>query len=209
MAYQKDLGRVKGDQGNVFIPSMEIINGKMVFSWTEQSAELHTAPPNKEITLPVYYPTINDQNQLVFVCNSEDINPPANANLTFNVIGPKGDDGEMKLRTQTVTDLETLLSNPSSIREDTLYITSDNYVYFINIEEVNGENTYTPVKLEGISLDNYYTKQEIYNKTEIDDMFYESATYMALMFQLLDVSEPNYVEDEIIDDNYDNTEDEP
>ena len=209
MAYQKDLGRVKGDQGNVFIPNMEIVNGKMVFSWTEQSAELHTAPPNKEITLPVYYPTINDQNQLVFVCNSEDINPPANANLTFNVIGPKGDDGEMKLRTQTVTDLETLLSNPSSIREDTLYITSDNYVYFINIEEINGENTYTPVKLEGISLDNYYTKQEVYNKTEIDDMFYESATYMALMFQLLDVSEPDYVEDENIDDNYDNTEDEP
>lgn len=209
MAYQKDLGRVKGDQGNVFIPNMEIVNGKMVFSWIEQSAELHTAPPNKEITLPVYYPTINDQNQLVFVCNSEDINPPTNANLTFDVIGPKGDDGEMKLRTQTVTDLETLLSNPSSIREDTLYITSDNYVYFINIEEVNGENTYTPVKLEGISLDNYYTKQEVYNKTEIDDMFYESATYMALMFQLLDVSEPNYVEDEIIDDNYDNTEDEP
>ena len=208
MAYQKDLGRVKGDQGNVFIPSMEIVNGKMVFSWTEQSAELHTAPPNKEITLPVYYPTI-DGNRLKFVCNSNDVVTSDDIRLDFDIVGPKGDDGEMKLRTQTVTDLETLLSNPSSIREDTLYITSDNYVYFINIEEINGENTYTPVKLEGISLDNYYTKQEVYNKTEIDDMFYESATYMALMFQLLDVSEPNYVEDENIDDNYDDIEDEP
>ena len=208
MAYQKDLGRVKGDQGNVFIPNVTIENGKMVFSWEEQTAELHTAPSRQEITLPVYYPTKNEFNQLEFVCNT-DVYLPTHANLIFDVIGPKGDSGEMKLRTQSVTDLETLLSNPSSIREDTLYITSDNYVYFINIEEVNGENTYTPVKLEGISLDNYYNKQEVYNKTEIDDMFYESATYMALMFQLLDVSEPNYVEDEIIDDNYDNTEDEP
>lgn len=102
----------------------------------------------------------------------------------------------MKLRTENVSSLESLLSTPENIREDTLYITAnDGYVYFINIEGEGANATYTPVKLEGVNLDNYYTKSETYNRTEIDNMFYDTATYMALMFQLLDVQEPEYTEE--------------
>ena len=195
MAYQKDLGRVKGDKGNVYVPNLTIENGYLVLTWTETIDNNRADEYISRVKLPVYYPT-KSGDQLVFVSNSSDVVVGQDLNLTFDVKGDKGDPGEMKLRTENVSSLESLLSTPENIREDTLYITAnDGYVYFINIEGEGANTTYTPVKLEGVNLDNYYTKLETYNRTEIDNMFYDTATYMALMFQLLDVQEPEYTEE--------------
>ena len=89
----------------------------------------------------------------------------------------------------------------ASIEEFAKYFNDKLIEFKLTTESKKNSNENSVKNSIETAIGNHYVK--------IDDMFYESATYMALMFQLLDVSEPNYVEDEIIDDNYDNTEDEP
>lgn len=195
MAYQKDLGRVKGDKGNVYVPNLTIENGYLVLTWTETIDNNRADEYVSRVKLPVYYPT-KSGDQLVFVSNSSDVVVGQDLNLRFDIKGDKGDPGDVKLRTEHVSNLETLLSHPANIREDTLYITENNgYVYFISIEGTEANPIYTPIKLEGINLDNYYTKLETYSRTQIDDMFNGTSAIVAQIFHLLDIEEIQYEED--------------
>lgn len=209
MAYHKDLGQVKGDQGNFFDPEVTVERNKIKFTWVEKTADGTITEQTKTmfIDIPIYVPVITevtDDNSL----ETEQLLSFVQANAadivtlpSVNIKGEKGDPGEMKIRIAYVNSLEALLDNPSGIREDTLYVTNDtNYVYFIDVDNSGDEPVYTPIKLEGINLDNYYTKLQTYSREDIDAMFKETAAYMALMYQLLDVSEPDNLNEAFSDE---------
>lgn len=87
------------------------------------------------------------------------------------------------------------------IRSDTLYVARDGqYVYFIDVTLEGNQNQeetkyYTATKLEGISLDNYYTKQETYSTAQMDNMFTAATDYTNWILGLLDIENPtDYIE---------------
>jgi hypothetical protein len=219
MTYQKNLGKVKGDKGNIFVPNVSVTqDNKLNFSWTEQTNDTIHNVASQEVSLKVFKPVLNNNGDLTFeLINVDSFDASAAEsfydNLPINIKGPDGEAGQMKLRTQTVKndsaffediknvtydffpaqeDIDNSFSIDANddvwvgdykIREDTLYITSDHYIYVINIDQEH----YTATKLEGISLDNYYTKEQTYSKSDVDTMFADATQYMALIYRLLDV----------------------
>ena len=219
MAYTKDLGNVKGDTGDYFEPSLTIDNdGKVTFLWTKKVYNDTTDPAiSKNIYLPIYYPESYDERTgnltltKRFVTNNDQ-------SVVVHIKGEKGDPGDVRFQTQPTLSnheffdemknkpveylMDSDLYNPNDddnkvkVKEDVLYITNDNYVYFVTINTNVTPTTYTATKLEGINLDNFYTKQETYSATEIDEMFTTAAADINLIFQLLDVLEPEINEEE-------------
>ena len=234
MVYIKDLGRVKGDKGNIYQPSVQVKeNGKIAFTWVETKdndmRDEQTQQLETEIDFPIMLPSVNNDGYISFsltnvsaVQNGGEITPQC-------IKGDDGNPGEMKLRTEHVNDDSLFFEdmrnvdyeyfitdnaessfrvdsighkvkiNGDDVREDTLYITSDNYVYVINIEHDINNNpiSYTATKLEGINLSKYYTKEETYSRSEIQQKFEINNLYLQYILGLLDSETPNYIDETI------------
>lgn len=224
MAYQKDLGKVKGDKGNSFQPSVSVENNKVKITWTEQISNTDTASTRTDfVDFPIFVPVLEQNGDLHFERQNASLTNESTS--TVNIRGPDGADGQMRIRIQKVIDTHEFFDNMQRvdytyfpddvtssftvdanynvchggdpIRSDTLYIAKDGqYVYFIDTTLEGNENQeetkyYTATKLEGISLDNYYTKQETYSTAEMDNMFSAATNYTNWILGLLDIENPN------------------
>ncbi len=228
MAYQKNLGKVKGDRGNSFKPTVEMINDQLKITWTEQISNANTPSSSYDmVDIPIYIPRLTNNSDLYF--EKQNASTAEASMYLGNIRGAAGADGQMRIRIQNVIDSNVFFDNmkrvdytyfPNDnsssftvdgennvcfggepIREDTLYIANDGqYVYFINITIEGNENQeetqyYTATKLEGISLDNYYTKQETYSRSEMDTMLGQATNYTNWILGLLDIENPeNYID---------------
>ena len=185
MAYTKDLGNVKGDDGDVYLPDISIYDGYLRFRWVKTPAEevANRVTEEKNLNIPVYVPgnMDNDGNVTFSLTQTvRDINGNVLPNKTLHLKGDKGDPGNASFRIQHVTQNSINDIPVVDRRTDTIYVKDTKaWVY-----DANAQNFFM---LEGIDLSDYYRKSETYNRTEIDDMFNEITAQAELMHMLLDV----------------------
>ena len=192
MAYTKDLGNVKGEDGDVYLPDISIKNGKLHFQWVKTPAEEveHRLTQEKDLNIPVYVPTeMNNNGDLTFSLTQTvigtDGNPLPN-DKTFHVKGEKGDTGATAFRIESIDQYPTVNDIPiADRREDTIYVKGTKaWVYKPNINDPTAEQFFM---LEGIDLSNYYTISQTYSSSEVNQMFADVTSQVELMHMLLDV----------------------
>ena len=60
MSYNQDLGRVKGDKGTTYIPSITLENGKQYISYeSDDGTPIPSVLQKKEFTSFVYKPSLD------------------------------------------------------------------------------------------------------------------------------------------------------
>ena len=167
MSYNKNLGKVKGDTGTTYIPSIITRNGKQYISFTSSDGTALPAGLRDpiEITPQVYMPRINDNNELEFYLNSD----PSNI---INVGNVKGDPGIASIGVRTVEELP----NINTLTEDDkkyIYIIDNGDAYldaavfsdnkFVYLESIVRFNDYALLR-------DVYTRDESYSKAQIDNL---------------------------------------
>lgn len=170
MSYKENLGRVKGETGTSFVPTLDEVveNGirKMKIKWNAVN-ETNPASPAESDFLPyVYVPYYDGGDTITF--SLERASQPS---LSFNSIkGEKGDAGH--LATKILAD-ETALPTGNNIDTDTIYVIDEScYIW--------DKNTNDWVVLENmIKFQDYYTKNETYGAYQSNNT--QSTTYSADM----------------------------
>lgn len=94
MSYIENLGRVKGDKGKVYVPSVKVENGKRYITWGEP-VDAPTAPPGDiDITPKIYTPQLDREGNISFYLSTVNIDDNANIMpLSINLGKIKGDPG--------------------------------------------------------------------------------------------------------------------
>lgn len=185
MAYTKDLGNVKGEDGDIYLPEISINNGYLYFKWVKTPADEieNVLTTEKRLNIPVYVPnTMTNDGDLTFTLTQtvRDINGTPLPNKTFHVKGDKGDTGNTAFRIQHVSENNVDQIPVANRRTDTIYVKNTKAWIYDDIEEAF-------FMLEGIDLSNYYKKTETYSQTEIDEMFNEITSQTELAYKLLDI----------------------
>lgn len=161
MSYDKNLGRVKGDTGTTYIPSITIENNKQYISFTSSDGTPVPASLQKrEFASYVYVPAYDESTGILSFTLQTGVDSSV---VAGNVKGPKGD-STIRIESCTYNELP---ANPTAIQKGTIYVitdTDDTYLDAVIYSETKGDYVYLENK---IRFDNYYTKQETYNKTEL------------------------------------------
>ena len=177
MSYEKNLGRVKGEQGVAFYPVATIVEDKVTIDW-------HCTDPDYTGTLPdatdiipmVYYPHYNSETgMLSWSKRTNEGVPPA-----VKIKGDKGDPGTIQLDVTFVEELPPV----NQAQEGIIYLIKvpdegdkdkyDSYIYESDV------NDFVNLGLSSLDLSKYYTKSEIdgmfnqvYTKNAIDSLIGE------------------------------------
>lgn len=178
MAYRESLGRVKGDTGQIYIPSIKEENNNRYIEWT--LADEPPADVNRiDITPKVYLPSIDENGNISFILTNV---MPASIN-SVNIKGDKGDPGEVN------TTVVSTLPAKADAQEGIVYI-HDGDAFVFDKEE---NEFYLLDNLA--NFDNYYTKDEsdetFYSKTQIDNMFGNIAACQEAIIYTLDKNSVN------------------
>lgn len=185
MAYTKDLGNVKGEDGDIYLPSISIKDGYLNFKWIKTPAEQieNRLTEEKNLNIPIYIPSEMDANGNVTFSLSQtvrDINGNILPNKTFHLKGDKGDTGNTAFHVQHVTENSVNDIPVANRQADTIYIKGTKAWFY----DTEAQDFFM---LEGIDLSDYYRKSETYNQTEINNMFTEITSQVELIHMLLDV----------------------
>lgn len=157
MSYRKNLGKVIGKEGKVYIPEITERSGRRFITW--QLADKAGAQPSDiDITPQAYLPSIDNNGNISFVLTTA---LPSSI-PSKNIKGPKGDPGEVD------TTLVAELPAKTEAVEGVIYIHN-------GIATVFDEQTNSFYDLDNlVKFDNYFTKDEtderFYTKSEIDAM---------------------------------------
>lgn len=220
MAYTKNLGRVKGEKGDLYYPNLSYQDGQFIFAWRRENDTFIDNTP-KQLTAPVLIPTYDSETgNLKFVPNVpiRDNNGNlistnvADTPYNWHIKGDKGDNAVAefdinhtnKTLEELIIDLRTQRGTISSeelkqiYNSSTLYIvkpdsnstsSADIYVYD-DADDINDSDRF--IKIEGMDLSDYYRKNQLYNREEIDDMFDTQQQYLQAILRLLDVEDNQY-----------------
>lgn len=170
MSFEKNLGRVQGEQGIAFYPIATINDDVVTISWqctdSNYTGEL---PDDIDIIPTVYYPHYNSETGILsWSKRTTEGLPPA-----MSIKGDKGDPGSIQLDVEFVEDLSSIRNPQEGIMyfvalEDDKY---DTYIYESDI------NDFLNLGLSSLDLSNYYNKDEIdallnnyYTKSAIDEV---------------------------------------
>lgn len=202
MAYSKNLGRVRGKKGGYY--DINIVRDsegiyKVNYDYQDNNQEQIPGAKNPDtLLMPVYAP-IWETNQLgeptgrlKFVLREADNLP--NESDYINLMGPQGPAGEVRINIQhtsypTKEAMETAANDP-----DSGFIPDPSTLYIIQKSDALSEiYAYDEDKghfdsLDGVDLSNYYTKDKVYTKNEIDEFLYDISYYDRLALAMLDVS---------------------
>lgn len=170
MAFQQNLGRVKGDKGTAYIPQITIRDGKQYISYISNDG---TAVPaslsEQEFVSSIYVPYINEEGHLIFRLQND-------ADEVIDVGDITGPPGHSTIGTKVVlsepvyeelpTDEQELIDDGKSL----IYIISSDEAYldvgifqgrkFLYLENKIRFNEYRLVE-------DSYSKSETYSKSEI------------------------------------------
>ena len=174
MSYRENLGRVKGDKGKVYIPSIVIRNNKKYITWTLQE-ENNSVPQDIDITPKVYLPSVDSNGNISFVLTESTPDSIAAVNIT----GPQGPAGAVN------TNVVANLPAKSEAQEGIIYIHDDGVATVFDTEENDFFDLDNLVKFQ-----DYWTKTEIeqkyYNKTDIDNKLGNIMQCQDALIHLLD-----------------------
>lgn len=191
MAWIKDLGNVKGETGNIYVPKIEIQNDVLRLTWEEKTPEeaAATIMEGQDIPVPVYVPerTNNDDDSITF-----DVLPKVKEKYgnntfqskTFDVRGPPGGATTiLQIDFFEGDNIQSYFENNNLIpKENTFYVqrttsSEDPKVYIYNDSKF--------IKMEGMDLSNYYTKTEV--ETYVNNKISEVNSQAELALRLLDI----------------------
>lgn len=178
MSYRKNLGRVKGEKGKVYIPQTVERNSRKYITWTLTEEE-NEQPEDIDITPKAYLPTVDNNGNISFVLTTT--LPASIPNV--NIKGPKGDTGEVE------TVLVDSLPPKNQAHEGLIYIHN-------GIATVFDAQTYEYYDLDNlVKFDNYYTKTEtnerFYTKTDVNNLLGNIAQCQEAIIYTLDKGSVN------------------
>lgn len=174
ISYNINLGRVKGDTGTSYIPSIVIQNGKQYIKYTSSD---NTPLPDvlqglHPFNSKFYEPSLSpDGNSLVFSLQS-------NVSDTITLSNVKGAPGRNLINIKVVENVPNVASLTDSDK-NIIYLLKDNNNNTALEAAIYDETTNDFIYLDiasMISFDTYltnedaYNKEETYNKNEINDL---------------------------------------
>ena len=183
MVWTKDLGNVKGEKGDIFVPKISTIAGKLKVEWEKKTNDIVEEPLPIELPIPIYVPTQSENDRIngnitfsvsdtiqkqygkededVFQSQTFHIKGDAGGTVVgFNIYAFSGDE-EITEYDFTAENNNISDDNEKHPNQHTFYIKDDGtevWIYTPNIKE----SVFT--KLEGMKLDAYYTKTETDNR---------------------------------------------
>lgn len=190
MSVIKDLGRVKGEIGDTYIPKITEEDGQLIFSWEKISyTESKEADlENYVFNFPMYVPEMNGTN-LSFRLTKPALDTDGTALPSIipcgNIKGDKGDEGIIRYNIEQISpNIE--ITDPSITRKnDTLYVQGKKaWIYDENATDP--ENPF--ILIEGMDLSAYALSADVYTKNDIDDMFDGVTRQIEKIAQLYDVN---------------------
>ena len=210
MTWIKDLGNVKGETGDIYIPELTVTeDGLLHFGWTKatevEAQDILTR--GKDLPMPVYIPGNPDPQGNVTFAVSDAVKNTYGAETfkskTMNLRGPAGS-------TTTIFEIQSFSGDINDVPEEERH-TSVFYVEETDqIPKVYIYNGIKFIMIEGLDFSNYYTKSETYSKNELDAIFSEINSQQELTAKLLDIEETflafeesneNFNDEENIDNN--------
>ena len=197
MAWAKDLGNVKGDKGDIYVP--KVINnsntGYTTIQWTKKAYDGTVDEEMQEVHIPVYVPNYNPTTgDLVFELNTNGTFTDISSNV-YHIKGETGATGTSTFAIETFTgDINNIAlanRNPNAFYVESTAngVTPKVYIY----DQTNNKF----INLEGFAFDKYYLKTETYSSTEIDNMFTNITIQQKIIEQLLDIEETIAANDEL------------
>ena len=193
MALMKDLGRVKGEDGNIYVPNLSIRNGKLYFEWVETEPDVNGEISPVEIPTPFYEPSKQSNGHTIFILkNGNGINNDGTALQPEidigDITGPQGEQGppgQIEIyHVPSNTDITELSSDQRNV--NTIYVQgSKAWIYDPSLE--NSENPF--VMLEGMDLSGYARTEDVYTKQQINTMFNNVTAEINTIMSLFDVNE--------------------
>lgn len=213
MAYTKNLGRVKGEKGDLYLPQITYTNdGKINFNWDKIVDEASENSITTTFQAPVFIPEYDSEsgicrfvpNMPVQINNEVITEDNVGERYAWSIKGDPGQDGKTKLNIeytgktyeQLLNELETRKNNGTIdqyFESSTLYMVksqsnpteeADVYAYDDKEEKL--------ILIEGIDINQFYKKNETYNQSEIDNMFDIQQNYLQEIFNLLDIEDSQY-----------------
>lgn len=196
MTWTKNLGRVKGEDGDVYMPTVAIEDGQFVFKWELKTAEeaLDQLQTQKELTIPLYVPEQSSQDleegnttfRLTIPVKDSD-GRYLSETKTVHTRGLQGEKGDTEFKVYNIAE-RCQINNETDIPSN--IPSADRNIYTIYIYNTDawiwtGASFFM---LEGIKLDDYYTKPFLYTKDDIDSMFTDVANEVEKILLLYDIS---------------------
>ncbi len=184
MAWTKNLGKVKGDTGDVYIPSVELDSeGFLHFTWTSQDTE--EVIKSIKIPIPVYVPRKYEDGYITFTATSPIVDPttnlPKQSEFQYYIKGDQGTPGPVHFYTTY-----TQASNPEDVenpQENTFYIANKKVWIYTSIDPLKYEY------MEQFDFENYYTIDQTYSSDDIDAMLQSIEDQVELAQRLYDIDE--------------------
>ena len=222
MAYTKNLGRVKGEKGDLYCPTITYNDeGEINFTWNKIEDEQSNNTTSVSFKAPVFIPEYDEETGMLrFVPNvpiaisGEETVTPAGVGdkYAWNIKGPQGDPAVAefdinhtnKTLEELITDLRTQRGIISSEELKQIYNSSTLYIVKPDSNSTSSADIYVYddaddisdsdrfIKIEGMDLSDYYRKNEVYNRDEIDQMFDTQQRYLQEILHLLDVEDNQY-----------------
>ena len=199
MTWAKDLGNVKGDKGDIYVP--KVINnantGYTTIQWTKKAYDGTVDEEMQQVHIPVYVPNYDPATgNLVFELNTTGTFKDISSNV-YHIRGETGATGTSTFAiehfTGDINNIPAANRNPNAFYVESTSdgVTPEVYIY--------DQNRDIFVNLEGFTFDKYYLKTETYSATEIDSMFTNITTQQKIIQQLLDIEETVAANDELGD----------
>lgn len=179
MAWTKNLGRVKGETGDVYIPLVELRDGYLHFTW--KSHDTNEIVTEQSVPIPVYVPKKYENGEITFTATSPVIDPTTNtqeaSEFTYNIKGDSGLPGPVHFNVSVISGSVYDIEDP---QENTFYI-SGKKVWIYNNDDF--------IVMEQFDFENYYTINETYSMAEMDDMLRDITNQVDLAQKLYDIDE--------------------
>lgn len=176
MSYENNLGRVRGDKGYSFLPTIrEDTAQHTIITWTCTDENVAQADYPADITIEklFFIPHVNNNGDLIWnKSNNSEIFRQIQVPATINIKGEKGETGQTNIDVKVYPSLEDLNDKDTS----TLYYVGSNGDYTVYVYDDDIDD-YRKVGLSSLDLSNYYTKAQSdekfatkqYVDTEISD----------------------------------------
>ena len=199
MAWAKDLGNVKGDKGDVYVP--RVINNKntgyTAIEWTKKPYDGTVDEEIQQVHIPVYVPNYDpDTGNLNFILNTEGTFKDISSTV-YHIKGETGATGTSTFAIQSfvgdINNTPAANRNPNAFYVEDVSGGATPKIYIYDQEKDKFIN------LEGLGFQNYRLVSDSYSATEIDTMFSNVSEQQKIIEKLLDIEETIDAIDELGD----------
>lgn len=189
MTWAKDLGNVKGDKGDIYVP--KVINnantGYTTIQWTKKAYDGTVDEEMQQVHIPIYVPSYDaSTGNLTFTLNTDG----TFEDISSNVYHIKGETGATGTSTFAIQSFVGEINNtPVANRNPNAFYIEDVSGDAIPKVYIYDQEHDRFINLEGLGFQNYRLVSDSYSATEIDSMFSNVSEQQKIIQKLLDIEE--------------------